>query len=65
MGNSTLQPWLGRGAATGVFSRVFVETKGFELAPQVEQRVFHGGEILAEPLILNDLLKFAHSVGGS
>jgi len=35
MGNSRFQPWLGRGAATGVFSRGCVETKGFELAPQV------------------------------
>jgi hypothetical protein len=35
MGKSRFQPWVGRGAATGVFGRGCVETKGFELAPQV------------------------------
>jgi hypothetical protein len=31
---------------------------GKNLAPKVKQRVFHGRETLAKPLILNGLLKF-------
>ena len=34
MGKFTEQPWLGRGAATGVFCKGYVERKGLELAPQ-------------------------------
>ena len=32
---SQSQPWLGRGAANGVFSTGYVETKGLKVAPQV------------------------------
>ena len=35
MGKDRKQPWLGRSAATVVFSRGYVETKGLNLAPQV------------------------------
>jgi len=35
MGKDLKRPWLGRGAATGVFCRACVETKGLVLAPQV------------------------------
>jgi hypothetical protein len=42
MGKFTKQPWLGRGAATGVFSRGYVEKKGLVLAPQEEHRSEHG-----------------------
>src|ERR1039457_7444013 len=35
MGKFTKQPRRGRGAATGVFSSGYVETKGLVLAPQV------------------------------
>src|ERR1017187_1344724 len=35
MGKDLKQPWLGRGSATGVFSRGCVENKGLILAPQV------------------------------
>src|ERR1039457_7671984 len=35
MGKFTKQPGLGRGAATGVFTRGYVENKGVNLAPQV------------------------------
>ena len=35
MGNSHFEPPLGRGSATGVLSRGYVETKGDNLAPQV------------------------------
>src|SRR5664280_1967372 len=35
MGKDFKKPRLGRGAATGVFSRGYVETKGLKLAPQV------------------------------
>src|ERR1035437_9487251 len=35
MGKFTKQPWLGCGAATGAFSRGYVENKGDSLAPQV------------------------------
>src|ERR1035437_10360517 len=31
----TKRPWLGRGAATGVFCSGYVENKGLQLAPQV------------------------------
>jgi hypothetical protein len=59
MGKFYCQPWLGRGATTGVFGRGCVETKGLKLAPQVKQRVFHAGETLAKLLIPDGLLKFA------
>src|ERR1035437_1920907 len=35
MGKDFKQPWLGRSAANGVFSRGYVENKGLKLAPQV------------------------------
>ena len=35
MGNSKFWPAQGRGAATGVFSRGYVENKGLRVAPQV------------------------------
>src|ERR1039457_6624800 len=35
MGKFTKQPGLGRGAATGVFARGYVDNKGLRVAPQV------------------------------
>ena len=35
MGNSKFEPPTGRGAATGVFCREYIEKKGLNLAPQV------------------------------
>ena len=35
MGKLSKQPWPGRGMATGVFCRGYVENKGVNVAPQV------------------------------
>src|ERR1019366_4701341 len=41
-GKFTKQSWLGCAAATGVFAKGYVESKGLKLAPQVKQKVFDG-----------------------
>jgi hypothetical protein len=46
MGKSKFQPWLGRGAATGVFGKGCIETKGFKLAPQVRRRYNSESEVI-------------------
>jgi len=35
MGKFTFQPWLGRDAASGVFCKGCIETKGVRMAPQL------------------------------
>jgi hypothetical protein len=41
MGKFYFQPWVGRGATTGVFGRRYVENKGLELAPREVHRSEH------------------------
>src|ERR1039458_2122658 len=59
MSNSRFRPTRGRKAATGVFSRGYIENKGDRSAPKVKQRIFDGPETLAKLLILTGLLKRA------
>ena len=58
MGKDLKQQWLGRGAASGVFSRGYVETKGLILAPQVglEPTTLR---LTAEPVVVTWLRKWA------